>query len=443
MSNALKSMKQVHRYSWVSLIVCWLIWVLNAYDREIVLRLGPSISETFDLSPDAWGVMAAFIMIALAVLPIPGSALSDKFGGGHKRAKFQVPLIIGVTALSFISGFKFLSHNIVSFFALRVGVNLGSGWAEPVGVSNTAEWWPKERRGFALGVHHTGYPIGSLLSGVGAAAALTWFGSEGWSYAFFFTLIVAVPVMLFWVKYSTADKIDTLYADIESKGLTPPEIVTGGVDRPRGLLKKVLANPRITATAGTTMLTQIVYMGVNTVLPLYLYNVVGLSMAESAAMSVVFALTGIIGQVLWPTLSDIIGRKVTIIICGIWMAISVGCLYFATSSLTVVVVQLAFGLVANAVWPIYYAAASDAAPEGGTSTANGVITTAMFIGGGLSPIIMGRLVGLGGGWDSSTGYVYTFLFMASCALLGAIIQIFIKQAPSTRPSHKQVRQISA
>lgn len=431
MSSAINSMKQVHRYSWVSLMVCWLIWVLNAYDREIVLRLGPSISETFDLSPDAWGVIAAFIMLALAVLPIPGSAMSDKYGGGHKRAKFQVPLIIGVTGLSFLSGFKLLSHNLISFIALRVGVNLGSGWAEPVGVSNTAEWWPKEQRGFALGVHHTGYPIGSLLSGVGAALALSWFGSEGWSYAFFFTLIVAVPVMLFWVKYSTADKIDSLYSDIEAKGLTPPEIVVGGVTRPKGLLKKVLTNPQIMVTAGTTSLTQIVYMGVNTVLPLYLYNVVGLSLAESAAMSVVFAFTGIIGQVFWPTLSDFLGRKLTIIICGVWMSISVGCLYFATNSLIVVVIQLAFGLVANAVWPIYYAAASDAAPEGGTSTANGVITTAMFIGGGLSPIIMGRLVGFGGGWESSAGYVYTFMFMAACALLGAIIQFFVRRSPGT------------
>ena len=241
--------------------------------------------------------------------------------------------------------------------------------------------------------------------------------------------------MLFWVKYSTADKIDALYSDIESKGLTPPEIVTGGVARPKGLLKKVLSNPRIMVTAGTTTLTQIVYMGVNTVLPLYLYNVVGLSLAESAAMSVVFAFTGIIGQVFWPTLSDFLGRKLTIIICGIWMAISVGCLYFATNSLIVVIVQLAFGLVANAVWPIYYAAASDAAPEGGTSTANGVITTAMFIGGGLSPIIMGRLVGLGGGWESSTGYVYTFMFMAACALLGAVIQMFVKQG-SAKPSNR-------
>jgi MFS family permease len=246
--------------------------------------------------------------------------------------------------------------------------------------------------------------------------------------------------MLFWRKYSTADKIDTLYADIETKGLTAPEVITEQAERPKGVLRKVLATPQITGTAVTTMLTQIVYMGVNTVLPLYLHNIVGLSLAESAGLSVVFTLTGIIGQVLWPTLSDLIGRRITIVICGVWMAISVGCLYFATTSILVVIVQLAFGLVANAVWPIYYATASDAAPDGGTSTANGVITTAMFIGGGIAPVLMGRLVGLGGGWEESTGYVYTFLCMAAFALIGALISLAIRGVrDSAKTSTNQVK----
>ncbi len=77
--------------------------------------------------------------------------------------------MLGYTALSLFPGLKQISHGLTAFVLLRVGVNLGAGWGEPVGVSNTAEWWPKEKRGFALGVHHTGYPIGALLSGVVAS----------------------------------------------------------------------------------------------------------------------------------------------------------------------------------------------------------------------------------------------------------------------------------
>ncbi|MGV9801758.1 MFS transporter [Mycobacterium sp. NPDC003449] len=420
------SLRNTHKYSWISLAVCWLIWVLNAYDREIILRLGPTISEQFHLSPDAWGAIASLIMISLAVLAIPGSTLSDKYGGGWKRARFQVPLVIGYTALSFVSGLKAVSSHAVAFIALRVGVNLGAGWGEPVGVSNTAEWWPKERRGFALGAHHTGYPVGSLLSGLSAAVVIAAFGASNWSYTLFLGLIVAIPLMVFWGRYSTADRIATLYEDIAANGLTPPDD-NHDHGAGKGLIAACFRNRSINLTALTTMLTQIVYMGVNVVLPAYLYNVVGLSLAESAGLSVVFAFTGILGQILWPTLSDVIGRKPTIMICGVWMAVSVACFYLATSSLLVVIIQLAFGLVANAVWPIYYAAASDAAPEGAVSTANGIITTAMFIGGGIAPLLMGRLISLGGGWTAHGGYIVCFFAMSACALMGVILQLFLRR----------------
>lgn len=426
------SLRNTHKYSWISLAVCWLIWILNAYDREIILRLGPTISEQFDLSPEAWGVIASLIMLSLAVLAIPGSTLSDKYGGGWRRARFQVPLVIGYTALSFVSGFKAASSHLIAFIILRVGVNLGAGWGEPVGISNTAEWWPKERRGFALGVHHTGYPIGSLLSGLSAAAVLAMFGPANWSYTLFLGLMIAVPVMIFWGRYSTADKIDTLYEHISAQGLTPPDRdqVQVRANGERGPTAACFRNRNINLTALTTMLTQIVYMGVNVVLPAYLYNVVGLSLAESAGLSVVFALTGILGQVLWPTLSDVIGRRTTIVVCGMWMAVSVACFYLATSSLLVVLIQLAFGLVANAVWPIYYAAASDAAPEGAVSTANGIITTAMFVGGGIAPLFMGKLISLSGGWGERGGYIVCFFVMSGCALFGVLLQLFTE-----RPKH--------
>lgn len=422
------SLRKTHKYSWVSLLVCWLIWVLNAYDREIILRLGPTISEAFDLSPDQWGVIVSLIMVSLAVLAIPGSTLSDRYGGGWKRARFQVPLVIGYTALSLISGFKAVSSHLIAFIAVRIGVNLGAGWGEPVGVSNTAEWWPKERRGFALGVHHTGYPVGSLLSGLAAALVIGAFGAENWSYTLFLTFLIAVPLMLFWGRYSTKDKIDTLYESISAQGLTPPDRdpVHVRAEGGPGPIGACIRNRTISLTATTVLLTQIVYMGVNVVLPAYLYNIVGLSLAESAVLSVVFALTGVIGQVLWPSLSDVIGRRTTIIICGVWMALSVACFYFATSSLLVVAIQLVFGLVANAVWPIYYAAASDAAPVGAVSTANGILTTAMFIGGGIAPVLMGRLIGFSGGWTEVSGYVVCFLVLAGCALVGAFLQVFAR-----------------
>ncbi len=424
------SLRSIHRHSWVSLLVCWMIWILNAYDREIVLRLGPTISKNFDLSADQWGTVATVIMLALALLDIPGSMWSDRYGGGWKRARFQVPLVLGYTAISFLSGFKALSGNLATFVALRVGVNLGAGWGEPVGVSNTAEWWPVERRGFALGAHHTGYPIGAMLSGLVASFVIGTFGEENWRYVFFFAFVVALPLMIFWARYSTAQRITELYVDIAAQGMTAPDSAPPSQVKGHAWRKFVatLRNRNIALTAGSTLLTQVVYMGVNIALPAYLYNIAGLSLAESAGMSVVFTLTGILGQLVWPSLSDIIGRRITLIICGLWMAVSVGAFYFASTMTLIIVVQLLFGLVANAVWPIYYAVACDSADPSAISTANGIITTAMFIGGGLAPVLMGTLISMGGGWTSLHGYSVCFLVMAGCALGGALLQLFCQRA---------------
>lgn len=73
------------------------------------------------------------------------------------------------------------------------------------------------------------------------------------------------------------------------------------------------------------------------------------------------------------------------------------------------------------IWPIYCAVASDSAQPSATSTANGIITTAMFIGGGIAPILMGTLISTGGGWSSLHGYTVCFFVMA---LGGALLRLF-------------------
>ena len=252
------------------------------------------------------------------------------------------------------------------------------------------------------------------------------FGEGSWRYCFLLALLVAIPLMIFWAKYSTADRINTLYQHIDSQGLTRPATQESShVAKGEGMktFLRTLRNRNISLTAGNTLLTQIVYMGINVVLPPYLYHVSGLSLAASAGLSIIFTLTGTLGQVIWPWLSDSFGRKRTLIVCGLWMSNGIALFYFATNMPRLIAIQLFFGLVANAVWPIYYAMASDSAEERATSTANGIITTAIFIGGGISPLLMGWLIQFGGGWENPAGYIYAFFTMAGCALLGMLLQL--------------------
>ena len=132
------SLKKVHRHSWVSLIVCWLIWLIIAYDRELIFRAAIMICEEFSLTPTEWGYTIAVITVSLALLSIPVSAYCDFKAPGWKRAIFQWPLIIGFTFLSLLSGIMSFSNTFYKFVILRILVSMGCGAAEPIGVSNTA-----------------------------------------------------------------------------------------------------------------------------------------------------------------------------------------------------------------------------------------------------------------------------------------------------------------
>ncbi|MGK3472595.1 MFS transporter, partial [Klebsiella pneumoniae] len=79
---------------------------------------------------------------------------------------------------------------------------------------------------------------------------------------------------------------------------------------------------------------------INVVLPPYLYHVSGLSLAASAGLSIIFTLTGTLGQVIWPWLSDSFGRKRTLIVCGLWMSIGIALFYFATNMPRLIAIQL-------------------------------------------------------------------------------------------------------
>ncbi|OTG89031.1 MFS transporter [Acinetobacter sp. ANC 3813] len=424
------SLKKVHRHSWVSLAVCWVIWVVIAYDRELIFRAANMICEEFTLTPTQWGYTIAVITLALALLGIPISALSDKKYSGWKRAVFQWPLIVGFTFISLLSGITSISSSFYKFASLRILVSLGCGVAEPVGVSNTAEWWPKEHRGFAIGAHHAGYPVGAMLSGVVTAAIIYYFGPENWRYAFFLGIILAVPALTFWVIYSTKARYSEFHQSCIENDLTPPmdfnEEQQQKIEQSNSVrLKKTLASKGILFTAGSTLITHIVYIGFLTIFPAYLYNIIGLDLAKAAGLSAVFTLTGILGQLFWPTLSDKIGRRLTLILCGCWMAAGIASFCFTSGITSVIVIQLVFGFSANAIWPIFYATASDYADPDSLGTANSIITCALYVGGAIAPILMGYLLTEFGGWHSSTGYTLCFLLMSACALIGVALQVIL------------------
>ena len=164
-----------------------------------------------------------------------------------------------------------------------------------------------------------------------------------------------------------------------------------------------------------------IYTGISFWLPQYIAFVGGFSFAEAAAYSAVFTITGGIGQIFWGVVSDYIGRKISLIIAFIWLAGGLLLLQFSAVGVgTLIAVQLFAGLATNAIFPVLYAFGSDSAEPGAMGTANSILLFFLYLGG-VSPLVMGFLIGLGGGFQNAAGYLYALYFLVAAAVISAVL----------------------
>jgi len=135
------------RASWIILFLTWLLWVMNANDREIMFRVQPAIINEFHLSGVQWGYIVSAFFLAYALIALPAGILSDNLGRGWKRKKSQVWYMVVFTTLSILIGIKATSLYFWQFILWRVLGMGAAGGAEVTNIAQCSEYWPKEHRG--------------------------------------------------------------------------------------------------------------------------------------------------------------------------------------------------------------------------------------------------------------------------------------------------------
>ena len=125
-----------------------------------------------------------------------------------------------------------------------------------------------------------------------------------------------------------------------------------------------------------------------------------------------------------PTLSDIIGRKITILISYILAAVFIWLFVQAdASSLGTLFGLLFFAALFNfsALATLAGPVAAEAAPLGMIASVAGlVIGAGEIFGGGVAPAIAGRIAG-------SSGIQHVFTFVIASLILGLAIALFLKE----------------
>ena len=394
------------RWSWTAMLWLWLIYAMNANMRSWIQVVQPAIVNEFGVSPTTIGWFSGGLTILLGVAALPISAWSDKGGHGWERKFRHLPIVAVYLAFSVLTGVHALTVGLLAVFLLQAVKNLASGGGEAIEVTAVAEWWPLERRGFAQGLHHTAFPWGTLIGGLGVAGVYSLFGAENWRVVWLTLPLLAVPIFALYWRFATAGQLRPVRRRHPRAGAHPaagPPERRHVVAEP-GAVGRALRNPNVMIPSLSAGLANVGYMGLSFWLPLYLAFVADYPLAKVAALSVVFTITGGMGQIVWGFVSDRFGRKYTLVFLFLWLAVSFSLFRFAGAGLAaLIVIQLITGVAINGVYPVLYAITSDSSEPGSIAIGNGLNMAGMLVGG-FGAIVMGQLIQLGGGYRAIRGF---------------------------------------
>lgn len=406
------NIKQTPRLTLEILVSTWAIWVLNAFEMGLMFALGATLIEFFSLSSTEWLTILGVLTWMRAIFAIPWAALSDQVGSGYKRRNLWTFLVIFYSAISLLAVIPFIAVNLTYFLITRLAVQVFSESGETIGVATISEWFPEETRGFGVGVHHTGFPLGFLVGGWVGSWFLGTFGTDQWYLAFSVTLL-SIPFILWYFVRATEENHETVYKEIRNRGLTVPhgeDTTTQGGSWTEQL--SVFYNRNVAVVT--------IYVGVaygvwsiwSGIFPAYINNIVGgLSMAEVAGLSVIWTLTGAFFQAFWPTVSDRIGRKRLLTIGAFWVAIVFMYNPFIGSVAGIIGMQLLYGVFSNAVYPLSFAMIADEAPDHAVATGISIAGGTLWVAGGTVLIVLSPIIDMMGGWTDPRGYNILFGIM--------------------------------
>lgn len=415
---------KAHPLSWWMLVITTLAILMNSIDRIILPTLLPAIMKDFDLSEMQAGWLNSLSFIGTLLGAVIFGIFSDYIGTGYKRCySWTVAVLFEVVAGVATAFCKTLG----AFQFLRVMMGMGTGGSEPINVALLGEWWHKENRGFAIGVHHTGFPLGQFI-GPALIALILAFGT--WRQAFLFIPLIGLSIVVLQFFIGTRRNQEKVYAWIKDHDLTVP-IDEYQQSRPSGLRHTSKESFSCLKNRNCLLAIALIFgftwaeMGIANFLTLQLTREVGLDLSTAAIISGASGITGWIGQILWGGYSDIKGRKISlcVIILG-WILAAALCM-FITSPTVGWVILIFWGLFRNSPYPVAYALLIDSAPKAAASSMGLMI--------GLAVGISGILVAPTAGWIIHRfGFDVHYMVIVGVLVLSSIPLFLIKETVNVR-----------
>ncbi len=417
-TKALWLPRAAHPVSWAMLVITTLAILIVSVDAQILPTILPAILTQFHLSPTEGGWLNSLFFLGSVGGAVFFGIWSDLAGSGHRRG----PTWILAYLIAVIGGFLtwLFSASFLIFQLLRVVMGFSRGGSEPTNVALISDWWQKENRGFAVGVHHTGFPFGQFLGPALMAIVLSF---AGWPTVYLLIPLIGVPIIIAQLLIGTRRNEERVHEWIEGQGLTRPfgaETTTRMFKNPLEVVKTAISHRNTALSIAIIFLYLWAEIGIFSFMTLYLTKEVHLSLSVAAVVSGASGLTGWFGQVVWGTISDRIGRRPVLAVLAVGWTVSTLLLMKISSEATGWILLLFWGLFRNAPYPVAYAMLIDSIGEA-SGAGMGLMIGIAF---GICGLIVAPVAGF---FIQTWGWTADYVMLAAATLLTFVPLFFTRE----------------
>jgi predicted MFS family arabinose efflux permease len=386
-------------YEWKIILVLSLTFGLVGLDRFILPVLFPAFMAELGLTYQDLGNLVGILAVFWGLSAFAMGFLSDRVG----RRKVLIPAVV---IFSLMSAFSGMAGGLVSLLLIRAVMGLAEGPVASTGVAVAVEASHPKRRGMNNGIFQC--MISLFGNAIGPIIATQLLLVTDWRSVF---MLVGIPglimaAVMFFVVREPAHR---------APGATP-------------LARPGFADLFKHRNVPLAMLTLMCAMGgvfvMGAMMPNYLTDYLKLSIQDMGFVTSAIGFGGCIGQFAMPTISDFIGRKLTILLSYVLAVVfTYGFTQAGADSLSTLFWLLFFAALFNfsALATLAGPVAAEAAPVGMVASVAGlVIGAGEVFGGGVAPAIAGRIAG-------SSGIQNVFTFSMTGLVLGFVIALFLKE----------------
>lgn len=409
------------------LVVIWILYVINYFDKMAVLYLLPSIRTELGLSYEMVGFAASLFFFAYALAQLPAGMLADRFG--PKRVMYF--------AISVFTFFTFLTgrvQSLTTFILVRLGLGFGEGFHFVPSIRTISDWFPASEKGRATSFFTTSWTVAPAI---GAIIITFIAGNWGWRSVFY---VLSVPglfgIIALWyymkdtpeqaLKEGRLNEAEFEYI----KGTAAEKAAVAAQSKPQYGI--VMRDPQLWIITSIVFIKTFVYWGAATWLSSFLVEQHGFNIKTMGLLASLPFFVGIAGQMCSGWMMDKVTKsKAKPLILGAFTALA-GVLYFVTlipkgdMTLLIGALTLQGFLIVFYDGPIY-AYIQMRYPKSLVGTVTGVTQMIGQFGSFVAPTVAGFLV-LGGA-SGSANFTNVFLLFMAASIVGALLTLFINEKP--------------